>query len=85
MFAKKKHQGTKKDKKQVNCFGCGKLGHYKNECRSKNNKPHEENMELHVAFHSNTKRSNGDRAMWVIDSECQQTIDTYRLQRKVPS
>ncbi|CEG43617.1 uncharacterized protein PHALS_13808 [Plasmopara halstedii] len=68
MFTKKKHQDTKKDKKLVKCFGCGKLGHYKNEWLSKNKKPHEENVELHVAFHSNTKRLNGDRAMWGIDS-----------------
>jgi hypothetical protein len=70
MFAKKRYQGTKKnmkDKKQVKCYSCGKLGHYKNECRNKKKK-NENYMESHVAFHTNIMRRSEDRAMWVIDS-----------------
>ncbi len=70
MFAKKKHYGAKKDKKdkkQVKCFGCGKMGHFKSECRAKKS-PNEDKSESHVAFNANVKRSSEDRAMWVVDS-----------------
>jgi hypothetical protein len=70
MFAKnKKFKGkkSKKDKKDVQCYNCGKMGHYKNECRSKK-KSSEDKDESYVAFHAGSSQECKEGSMWVIDS-----------------
>lgn len=65
-----KHQYKKYDKSKIECFKCGKFGHYKAECRTGNeNRVHFEKRKTFYA-------GKGESSDWIFDSGCAEHL-TY--------